>query len=113
MFSSQLYCVVLITLGGISTLIRKCHWVFGANTAHNASFFPNGKRFHEGECFLHDNMVSSNPWVFEPCNIKLDSGSNIHIISMLACDALIENAIVVTFVDSEVGLSGRCLKIMD
>ena len=113
MFSSQLYCVVLINLGGIFTLNRKCHWVFGANTAHNASFFPNGKRFQEGECFLHDNMVSSNPWVFEPCNINLDSGSNIHIISMLACDALIENAIVVTFVDSEVGLSGRCLKIMD
>ena len=40
----------------------------------------------------------------------MDSGSNVHIISMLACDALIENAIVVTFVDSEVGLSGQCME---
>ena len=48
--------------------------------------------------------------VFEPYNIKLVSGSNILIISMLACDALIVSAIVVTFVDSEVGLSGQCMK---
>ena len=50
--------------------------------------------------------------VFEPYNIKLVSGSNILIISMLACDALIVSAIVVTFVDSEVGLSGQCMKNM-
>ena len=48
--------------------------------------------------------------VFEPCNIKLDSGYNVYIISMLACDSLIENAIVITFVESEVGLSGQCIK---
>ena len=40
----------------------------------------------------------------------MDSGSNIHIISMLACDALIENTIVDTFVGSEVGLSGQYIK---
>ena len=55
-------------------------------------------------------MVSLQPLVFDPCDIELDSGSNVHIIDMLACEALIENAIVDTFVGSEVGLTGHFMK---
>ena len=56
---------------------------------------------------MHNYTVSLNPLVFEPCEMKLDSGSNVNIVHALAIKALIENEFVDTLVESTVSLTGH------
>ena len=73
--------------------------------------FPDSKleKFLKAKCLMHNNTVSLNPLVFEPCEIKLESGSNVHNIDALARKAILENAIVDTLVESTVNLTGHFL----
>ena len=62
------YLVVLINLNEISTLDRKCLWVFGANTAHNESFYQIVKVLKRVSVFFTIILCCTNQpgWDFHP-----------------------------------------------